>query len=528
MTSDKHSIGRTWGFLVALGLFAALWMGRPEYVAFELIPFPKWEDWGNETLHALNPEAIDTLLSAYDFFDSLHRAEVLPVHCADSTTALNDIDLKDSVVMSSPKPFTQQIGEAPIGQKDHALSKLHPNLRLQGSETAFVRLGYFFNRLQNKLHQGPLHIFHFGDSQIEGDRITRTLRTSWQNRWGGYGLGYLAPKPLVAPASIVQSTSAGWIRHARYGRRDTTIKHNRYGLLAAFASHDESIASDQPPWIRLKPNSRASLSEQHVHSIKMLFGKSESSARLSCYLDSTFIGTFEIPADSVSSELTIPLSSNSGSVAFKSIEFQFNGPAPEIDAIGMFPDSGLVFHNVAMRGSSGTLFRQLDRAQFTHQLQSHDVGMVILQFGGNAVPYIADTAAVKRYGQWFASQIRLFQSLTPDAAIVIIGPSDMATKQGQYMATYPMLVPVRNALRQVALDENVLFWDVFEVMGGQGSMAAWVASDPQLASPDHVHFTRRGANKIASLLLQSLDAEWESWERKQHGLNSTSSIDSSP
>ena len=178
----------------------------------------------------------------------------------------------------------------------------------------------------------------------------------------------------------------------------------------------------------------------------------------------------------------------------------------------MLPDTGLVFHNIAMRGSSGTLFRQLDRTQFSTQLKSHDVGMILLQFGGNAVPYIADTVAVKRYGEWFASQIRLFQTILPNAALVVIGPSDMATKEGQYMVTYPMLLPVRNALRQAALNENVLYWDVFEVMGGAGSMAAWVASTPALASSDHVHFTRRGAKKIASLLLQSMDAEWVAWE----------------
>ena len=81
------------------------------------------------------------------------------------------------------------------------------------------------------------------------------------------------------------------------------------------------------------------------------------------------------------------------------------------------------------------------------------------------------------------------------------------------MVTYPMLVPVRNALRRAALNEDVLYWDVFEVMGGAGSMAAWVASEPSLASSDHVHFTRRGAKKIASLLLQSLDAEWLAWKQ---------------
>ena len=43
-------------------------------------------------------------------------------------------------------------------------------------------------------------------------------------------------------------------------------------------------------------------------------------------------------------------------------------------------------------------------------------------------------------------------------------------------------------------------------------MAAWVTSEPPLASSDHVHFTWRGAKHIAQLLDQSIDAEWSLWK----------------
>ena len=134
------------------------------------------------------------------------------------------------------------------------------------------------------------------------------------------------------------------------------------------------------------------------------------------------------------------------------------------------------------------------------------------------------TAAVERYGEWFASQIRLFQKTLPNAAIVVIGPSDMATKEEQHMVTYPMLVPVRNALRRAALNEDVLYWDVFEVMGGAGSMAAWVASCALLLLALTMSTSRVGApRKIASLLLQSLDAEWRAWEH-WHSENTPASV----
>jgi lysophospholipase L1-like esterase len=46
-------------------------------------------------------------------------------------------------------------------------------------------------------------------------------------------------------------------------------------------------------------------------------------------------------------------------------------------------------------------------------------------------------------------------------------------------------------------------------------MAAWVQSDPPLASSDHIHFTPAGAKQIAELLRQSIQAEWTLWQNTQ-------------
>jgi lysophospholipase L1-like esterase len=514
MTPKAHPVIKTLAFLCAVGLFTGLWMNRPNTPTFDLLPFPRWDDFLHSTPSVLQPESIDTLLVAYDTYVRVDTSQALNASTHDTLTVQIASHIPQDTAFKTPlPPVNNGTFEASSYPRLSAKTSLHPNLQLQGSQRAFDQLSVLFNHLHLRRSQDALHIFHFGDSQIEGDRITRSLRTSWQKRWGGYGMGYLAPKPLVAPNSMTQTTSDGWERHARFGRRDSTIEHRRYGVLASFATHAPSLDTDETPWIRIAPRKHADQNERQVHSIKMLFGRTDSNARMTCQVDSMLLGPFLIPADSTGSELIVPIAALTASNVFKSIEFKFDGPIPEVDAIGMLPDTGLVFHNVAMRGSSGTLFRQLDRTQFSAQLKSQDVGMILLQFGGNAVPYIADTAAVERYGEWFASQIRLFQKTLPNAAIVVIGPSDMATKEEQHMVTYPMLVPVRNALRRAALNEDVLYWDVFEVMGGAGSMAAWVASEPSLASSDHVHFTRRGAKKIASLLLQSLDAEWLAWKQ---------------
>ena len=91
----------------------------------------------------------------------------------------------------------------------------------------------------------------------------------------------------------------------------------------------------------------------------------------------------------------------------------------------------------------------------------------------------------------------------------------MARKTGTRMETYPQLLWVRDALKTAAINNNALYWDMFEGMGGEGSMGAWVQSEPPLASSDHIHFTPTGAKQIAELFRQSIQAEWTLWQNTQ-------------
>ena len=271
MTSNAHPVIKTLGFLCAVGLFTVLWMDRPDTPAFDLLPFPKWDDFMNSTPPVLKPESIDTLLVAYDSYARVDSNQSTLLSAATRDTV--EVQFSPSTqpktsFQPSPKSTKNDAFMASGYRHEFTNNSLHPNLQLQGSQRAFDQLSNLFNRLHHRKDERALHFFHFGDSQIEGDRITRALRASWQKRWGGFGIGYLAPKPLVAPYSIVQTSSDGWQRHARFGRRDTTIDHQRYGILASFATHEAPLETDETPWIRLDPRKHAGQNERQVHSIK--------------------------------------------------------------------------------------------------------------------------------------------------------------------------------------------------------------------------------------------------------------------
>lgn len=373
-------------------------------------------------------------------------------------------------------------------------------LQLQIPESARARFSRLFARL---VEHGDVEVLHYGDSQIEGDRISGVMRDAWQRRWGGYGPGLQAPVPLVQSFALRQQHEGPWTRHTRYGRRDTTDSDERYGLLACYAEWEG--APGESACLGWGPEPRTHPQFSRWNGVRIWHDSVAFSSPV--FLDGQPVDT--LIAGTPSGALTLTLEATSGTNAH---ELCFGTP-PRLFALEPL-GAGVQWHGVPMRGSSGTLFRKLDRAQLSLQLRTLSPDLVILQYGGNFVPHCAPEGGAERYADWFSAQLRLFKRLLPEAALLVIGPSDMAEKTGVEWTPYPQLGAVRDALKGAAAQEGVAYWDLLEVMGGLGSMPAWVGSVPPLAGPDHVHFTPLGAKRVGTLLDRAFLSAYGDWQRQ--------------
>lgn len=511
MTPEQHPIRHTLFFFGAVLLSILLFMARPASFKGALSDWPRLGA-GVDDKPTMTAEQAQEILQAYTETADLPSLPQVPDTVDSQKQEAQGIGL----IAEKPAPTPELPQEADNYDRTAIGQFLHQNLQLQGSTRAFAQLGNFFSSLNEPQRKPPIHVIHYGDSQIEGDRITGYLRNAWQAVWGGGGPGLISPLSPVPSLAIRQSWTGAWNRHVRFGKQDSSLTHTRFGLMAAFVEpHSPGLDTlETTSSLRFEPHPRGYSRNREFNSLHMVLGRVDSMTFMHYALNGMAEQHLALPADSSSQFVTVPLAALD-TLAFESLDLRFSGGEPEVNGIGLWVDSGIVVHNVAMRGSSGTLFRQLDRVQLTKQLRSFRTELVMLQYGGNTVPYIESAAAAERYGRWFTSQIKLFQSILPEVPILVIGPSDMARKSGTTMETFPQLTLVRDALKNAALNHDALYWDLFEVMGGEGSMAAWVKSDPPLASPDHIHFTPQGARQVAELLRQSMQTEWTLWQNTQ-------------
>jgi lysophospholipase L1-like esterase len=126
-----------------------------------------------------------------------------------------------------------------------------------------------------------------------------------------------------------------------------------------------------------------------------------------------------------------------------------------------------------------------------------------MEFGGNATPYLDSDEGVEHYKNSISRQIAYVKKAYPQALLLLIGPADMSTMIAGERQTYPFLETTIEALQEAAMENDAMFWNMYDVMGGRNSMLKWVEHEPKWAATDYVHFTETGAKRIAEVFVQS-------------------------
>jgi len=385
----------------------------------------------------------------------------------------------------------------------------------------------FFDALDEvSFKKNKTHVFHYGDSQIEGDRMTSYIRDRLQKRFGGYAIGLLPASNMNLVKLLGHENSESWQLYPAFFKKGDEGGSDNYGAMTSYSSYtpypiDSSLSEREltQAWVKYSTNKMNYYSSQKFKHIKVFHGPVYDTVKM------TFPDMDTVYTDYLKGKKNLNVVRLDFNELRSEVELKFESKiSPQIYGISLEAPYGVQVSNIAMRGSSGTIFHKLNRALFSEMHKELNTSLIILQYGGNVMPYMKDSAQVERYGRKFYNQIRVVQKAVPNASIVLIGPSDMSTKDGEFYVTYPMLEAVRDALKQAAFKAGVGYWDMYEAMGGQNSMPSWVAADPPLAGTDYTHFTPRGARIISEFFYKALIIEYDSYNNQKIKNESTSNI----
>ena len=337
-----------------------------------------------------------------------------------------------------------------------------------------------------------VRIVHYGDSQIELDRISQDLRQSLQDRFGGSGTGLFPALSNVPSASIHKSASGGFVHYTMYG--DSTTQragHNRYGIMAQVVK----LSGGGAVSLRGSRNKLAREGVKTFRTVSVLYGRGE-------HFEVKAVSDTIKPVPLVESRENATLVSWDFGRPVQKASLSFKGNA-EIYAIGADGDGGVAVDNVPLRGCSGTIFSRISKPLMEDSFALTDTRLIILQFGGNMMPMVYNTKNIEQYQEQIRKQLEYFHETAPEARILFIGPSDMGKSVGGRIVTWPRLPELVDSLKATVLRNDAAYWDLFRMMGGENSMSQWVKHKPALAGPDYIHFTPAGAQRVGEALSRS-------------------------
>ncbi len=376
-------------------------------------------------------------------------------------------------------------------------------------------LNHFFNELiAIRDKNGSARILHYGDSQIEGDRITSFIREYLQNEFGGKGPGLLLPG-MVVPITVSVNTksSKNWKLFTWKEVKDSIINHNSLGVMLQFSGFTNSTHSGPADTsakiasFNIRPTSVCQVHARSYDLCKILYGNNKVPVNLQIKSNGSPVTT-----DTLKTITTGYISKTYKLESPEQVEFIFGGAAsPDLYGIALDGSYGVAMDNIPLRGSAGLEFTQTDRAMLKKMYNDLNVSLVMLQFGVNIAPNIVESYSY--YERAFYRQLKLLKQIKPDLSIIVMGISDMARKENDQVVSYPNLEKIRNAQKNAAFRAGCAFWDSYEAMGGAGSMTGWVFSDPPLARKDFVHLTYKGSNKLAEMFLNSLMNDFREYEK---------------
>lgn len=333
-----------------------------------------------------------------------------------------------------------------------------------------------------------MRVVHYGDSQIEEDRISRVVRNRLQKQFGGKGVGLVPLYQSVQSLTVGQYTTREPRRHMVFGMKQYRRTGSRmYGPMGQMAVIDSALT------VNINPRSKLTgMLPAHYFDKVTLLTQSANNIYVSC----KGIRETVTPADTrlQFTELAVPDSSTSLSLTLSGYG--------DVYGIMLDGNTGVQVDNIPMRGCSGTIFGGIDAQQLSTYFSTTNTRLVIMQFGGNSMPYLKTEKAIDNYLNTLAEQVRYMQRRAPEARILFIGPSDMTTRIQGRMQTYPWLAEFDRRLAETVTENGAAYWSMFEAMGGTGAMAQWVRSG--LAGSDYIHFTRKGSDEVGEMFCNAL------------------------
>ena len=350
-------------------------------------------------------------------------------------------------------------------------------------------LDHFYESLwRTEKGAGMTRILHYGDSPTTADLVTGDARRLLEERFGdgGHGLVLIAKPWAWYQHRGVELSGSGWqiAPASHFKAMDGAFGLGGVSFTGHAGAHTKLVLSDPGQsnfelWYMAQPEGGVVTVAADGHPVARIDTAGPASPAFA---------VFAAPGGAHEIDLTV----ESGRARLFGITAEKVGP-------------GVVYDSAGLNGASITvLSRMFNQAHWTGELRHRNPDLVVINYGTNEADFASFVD--KGYEKELREAIRRLRDALPKASILIMSPMDRGERAGAdgivTMATIPRIVALE---RRVAGETGCGFFDTFDAMGGEGTMARWYTQAPRLVSADLIHPYPAGGKLIAEVLVKEID-----------------------
>jgi hypothetical protein len=341
-----------------------------------------------------------------------------------------------------------------------------------------------------------VRIAYFGDSMTDGDLIVQDLRTSFQQTFGGEGVGFVS----------ITSESAGSRNSVKHEFSDNwkmqSYLNVKYPLRPFGVNGHVFFANDtlRTEWVKFTASKRRFVSQ--LHNPTLFYGSSKNKNGVVALIANGDTVYKKLAPNNLLNTLSLPRQ------GIKRLKANFID-ADSIPVYGFNFDDGKGVHvdNFSQRGNSGIPISKFNVPLMRAFNEKLGYDLIVLHYGTNVLNY--GTKNYRWYERGMTRTVERLREAFPGVAILVVSTADKASKYGLEMETDSAVVPLTLAQKRYALNSKAGFINLYTLMGGDGSIVKWASEVPPLANKDYTHFSFKGASKIGALLYGEISRGYE-------------------
>jgi lysophospholipase L1-like esterase len=367
-------------------------------------------------------------------------------------------------------------------------------------------LSDFFERLY-QLHKGvnsQVNILQIGDSHIQADFLSSTVRQNFHRDFGNAGRGLIVPGRVAhtnEPSNINTSSNTNW-EAKRMVFPDQPLDIGIGGITVQTKISDARLS--------IKTLNTPSPFDYRFNSITLFFQKDFTSFNIaikdSVAHDVAFVGPYTFETYANTSRIMLPFYTNQ-------ISLQTLQSLPTQSQFTLFGvnlengKNGVLYHSI---GVNGAKFKHYNLARyFAEQTAVLRPELFIISLGTNEAldyPYLDP-----QFFNYIDQLVESIKSKNPTAKFVLTTPADHYRKKTRRNPGLPI---VRDTMIRYAQQKNLAYWDLYSASGGTHSADLYKKFN--LIQRDGVHYTKDGYELQGNLFYSAFIKAYNTYVSYRH------------